>query len=98
MTAPEVQEDRTEIVLEDLISRASAAALLRCHPNTLDREADKAGLRRFRVRGDSRVFFLRDEIEAHRNPVHEIAPRGERGYVHGLDPEEADPRRGALDP
>jgi DNA-binding transcriptional MerR regulator len=52
-----------DIRIEDLINRTDAARLLKIHPNTLDREANKAGLRKFRRRDDRRVFFLRTEIE-----------------------------------
>lgn len=65
MTAPPVSRD-------DLISRTAAAAQLGIHVNTLDREARRAGLRRFRVRGDNRVFFLRSEIDAQADPIIEI--------------------------
>lgn len=57
--------------IEDLISRMDAAKLIGVHVNTIDREVRKAGLRRFRRRGDSRIFFLRDEI-ATLDPIVEI--------------------------
>jgi hypothetical protein len=52
-----------EVRIEDLINRTDAAKHLGVHVNTLDRVARKAGMRRFRRRGDARVFFLRAEIE-----------------------------------
>lgn len=48
---------------EDLISRKSAAAHLGVHPNTLDRAAERSGLRKHRVLGDTQVYYLRTEIE-----------------------------------
>lgn len=65
MIAPPVSRD-------DLISRQAAAKQLGIHPNTLDREARRVGLRKFRVRNDIRIFYLRAEIEAHANPIIEI--------------------------
>lgn len=49
---------------EDLISRHSAASMLKLHPNTIDRIARDAGLRKFRLIGDNQVYFLRAEFEA----------------------------------
>jgi len=48
---------------EDLISRRSAAHLLNVHPNTLDRAASAAGLKKHRQLGDNKVYYLRSEIE-----------------------------------
>jgi hypothetical protein len=50
--------------VEDLINRTDAAKLLKIHVNTLDREARKLGWRRFKRRGDARVFFLRADVES----------------------------------
>lgn len=47
---------------EDLISRRAAAELLGIHANTLDRAAKQAGLRKYKVLGDNRIFYRRDEI------------------------------------
>jgi hypothetical protein len=58
MTAPPGQPRR-----EDLISRHSAAALLKLHVNTIDRIARDAGLRKFRLIGDNQIYFLRTEFE-----------------------------------
>lgn len=55
MTAPPIRR-------EDLISRKAAAALLKIHPNTLDREARAVGLKKHRIVGDNQVFYLRAEI------------------------------------
>lgn len=44
---------------EDLISRQAAAHLLKIHPNTLDRAAAAAGLKKHKVLGDNQVYYLR---------------------------------------
>jgi hypothetical protein len=80
VTAPPVSRD-------DLISRTAAAAQLGIHVNTLDREARRAGLRRFRVRGDNRIFFLRAEIDAHADPIIEIV--GTAPATSGGGPEDS---------
>lgn len=49
---------------DDLISRHSIAAQLKLHPNTIDRIARDAGLRKFRLIGDNNVYFLRAEFES----------------------------------
>lgn len=49
--------------MEDLISRQSAAHRLGIHPNTFDHAAREAGLEKYRALGDSRVFYLRAEVE-----------------------------------
>lgn len=56
---------------EDLVSRKAAAKLLGIHPNTLDRAAAAAGLKKHRVLGDNQVFYLREGI-AGINVVEEI--------------------------
>lgn len=48
---------------EELISRRAAAHLLDVHPNTLDRAARLAGLKKHKMLGDTKVYYLRSEIE-----------------------------------
>lgn len=47
---------------EDLISRQSAARSLGIHVNTFDRWAVNADLRRYKITGDSQLYFARAEI------------------------------------
>jgi hypothetical protein len=51
-----------EVTREDLISRSSAAKQLRVHVNTLDRTVRKLHLTRYKVLGDSQVYFHRQDI------------------------------------
>jgi hypothetical protein len=62
-----------QIRREDLISRRAAAHLLNIHANTLDRAARDAGLKKYRMRGDNKVYYLRSEIEQI-SIVEEIVP------------------------
>jgi hypothetical protein len=56
MTAPPIRR-------EDLISRQAAAHLLGIHRNTMDKAARDAGMKKHKVRGDNRVYYLRAEVE-----------------------------------
>jgi hypothetical protein len=53
----------TPVRREDLISRRAAAHLLDVHPNTLDRAAARAGLHKYRQLGDTKVYYLRADVE-----------------------------------
>lgn len=63
----------TPIRREDLISRQAAAKVLGCHPNSADRWLAEAGAKKYRVRGDRRIFYLRAAVEGCLDPVMEIA-------------------------
>jgi hypothetical protein len=54
----------TAPTISDLISRQGAAQKLGIHVNSFDRLARELGLTRYRVLGDSRVHFLRADIDA----------------------------------
>lgn len=54
MTAPTVDQ---------LISRKKAAEKLGIHVNTLDKAVRDAGIQRYRMLGDPRVFFRKEDVE-----------------------------------
>lgn len=58
---------------EDLVSRRAAAQQLGVHANTFDRWAAAAGLHRYRVVGDNRVFYRRAEIDEKYEPIVEVS-------------------------
>lgn len=65
--------DRAPIRRADLISRRAAAEMLGVHANTLDRWMHEAGAKKYRVRGDNRIFYLRSEVETCSDPIVEVA-------------------------
>lgn len=57
---------------EALITRQAAARQLGIHPNTMDKIAKDSGLSRYRLIGDTRIYFLRTDI-AQIDPIVEVA-------------------------
>lgn len=60
------------VLREELVSRRAAAEQLGIHANTFDRWAEGAGLTKYRVIGDNRIFYHRAEIDAKYVPVVEV--------------------------
>lgn len=60
---------RPDIRREDLISRAAAIKHLDIPSYSFDRWAKRAGLTRYRVIGDNRVFYHRDDLNDLYNPI-----------------------------
>ena len=56
----------------DLISRGAAIKMLGIHPNGFDRRARRASLKRYRVIGDARVYYLRADIDKHFPQIVEV--------------------------
>ena len=59
--------------ITDLISRGAAVKKLGIHPNGFDRRAKAAGLKRYRLIGDARVYYLRADIDKHFPQIVEVS-------------------------